>query len=240
MRAYISFPGNYPKGAPAIVTDTILYNSSTSTKAQALFTWFDSFDHGVLRPDYHRVQIERWLYDELHGHEGCVLDVAQDECPRRWLDATGYLTYGLDPGADIFGDLLEMSQLPVLIRPHDLPRYLVDMDVGAIICTEVLEHCAAPLLACEQMYKTLRKGGTLYAAAPFMWPDHATDAYPDYWRFTEQAWRLMLKDFSKVEVTKIEWTDEGEIFYNFIRRFECMGFQEDVSMATGFMVKATK
>ena len=204
--------------------DTILYRSTTSDKAQALLNWFDSFDHGVLRPDYHRIQLERWLYDRLYRSDAVTIDIAQDDAPRVWLEIKDYRTLGLSPKADIHADLLE---LPV-------------SDVDVFICTEVLEHCTDPFRACKQMHEALVDGGTLFCVAPFCWPDHRCEEYADYWRFTEQGYELLLADFSEVDIKPIEWTDEGATFWDLIRRFECMGFEADVKMRTGYMVEARK
>ena len=208
--------------------DSVLYYATVTPDAQGLFKWFDTFDHGILRPDYHRVQMERWLWDKLHGASAHVLDIAQDEAPRDWLEISDYRTYGLSEDAHVRGDLLDM--------PGSETLGIVD----AIICTEVLEHCGNPMKACREMHRALKPGGTLYAAAPFCWPDHRTDNYPDYWRFTEQGWELMLEDFDQVVINPTKWTTEGEFFYHMIRRFECMGFRSDVDMKTGYMVEAKK
>jgi SAM-dependent methyltransferase len=187
-------------------------------------SWFDSFDHGILMPDYHRVQLERWLFDKLHRSTATTIDIAQFDSPRHWLELQNYRTLGLSEKADINADLLD---LPV-------------SDVDVFICTEVLEHCTDPAKACQQMYEALKKGGKLFLTSPFCWPDHRTDYYEDYWRFTEQGYELLLSDFDEVEIQPIKWTDEGEVFWNMMRRFECMGYHSDVSLYTGYLVEATK
>ena len=214
--------------------DNLLYHASTTARARALGLWFDSFDHGCLTPEFHRVQIERWLYDELHGFDGRVIDIAQDEAPRQWLEISDYQTLAPRPEADIEGDMLELDAS-------------VDSEsVDAFICTEVLEHCKNPIAACNNMYYALKPMGRLYACAPFCWPDHRQVDYDDYWRFTEQAYqKILMPQFFSVEITPIEWTDEGKLLYDLMRRFECMGISSEenpngVTMHTGYLVKATK
>ena len=63
---------------------------------------------------------------------------------------------------------------------------ITDESLDAIVCTEVLEHCADLYSAVKEMYRVLKPGGLLLAAAPFVWPDHHTDEYPDFWRITRR------------------------------------------------------
>lgn len=203
----------------------LLYRSTLDERAGALLAWFDSFDHSVLRPDYHRIQIEHWLWSHLRRQpHALVLDVAQHEAPRAWLELAGYKTFGYH--GDIIGDLCSIP--------------LDDNSTDAVICTEVLEHCANPHRACSEIHRVLKPGASAYIATPFIWPDHRTDAYPDYWRFTEQGLELMLSAFDEISIQPTLWTEEGQALVDLMRRFECMGFKGDVMLDTGYMTQATK
>lgn len=206
--------------------DVLLYGGGKNLGQHALAMWAQTAPiHKIQAPDAHRLQVERFVYDRAPklGHR--VMDVGQSLEPRRWV-SEGYFTFGLDAGADVSGSLLEIP--------------FPDSSIHGIICTEVLEHCADPFQACREMHRVLVPGGHLVASTPFCWPDHATSDYPDYWRFTEQGWELLLKPFKSASITPCEWTDEGLALYNLMRRFECFGFEEDVFMTTGYMVEATK
>lgn len=201
----------------------LFFAASADRRQKALLTWWDSFDAGVILPDYHRMQLEHWLWRELKGKDYLTFDIGQHDAPRVWLDMPRYRTLGF-VRSDVVADLREIP-----LR-----------GVECFICTEVLEHCADPGKACHEMFEALAPGGVLYGAAPFCWPDHHTDAYPDYWRFTEQAWELMLDEFEEIDINPMLWTEEGEQLWNFMRRFECMGYESLVMNYTGYMVKAKK
>ena len=74
----------------------------------------------------------------------------------------------------------------------------------AFICKSVLEHVEDPFQATRELYRVLKKGGYGIIYVPFLFPYHAEPGfYKDYWRFTEDALRLLCKDFSKIELVKV-------------------------------------
>jgi ubiquinone/menaquinone biosynthesis C-methylase UbiE len=101
------------------------------------------------------------------------------------------LDVSTDYGPDIVGDI------------HAIP--LPDGSVDAIICRSVLEHVERPAVAVQEMLRILKPRGLLYLQVPSIYPYHARighGAYPDYWRFFESTLRLMLKDFSDIELCR--------------------------------------
>jgi hypothetical protein len=86
----------------------------------------------------------------------------------------------------------------------------------------------------------LKPGALLLVTSPFFWPQHATPAYRDYWRFTDQGWALLLQAFTGVTITPCGWTAEGASAYDFLRRFECMGFADQTHATTGYLCEARK
>ncbi len=210
--------------------DILFIGAATDEAHRGLLYWLQNTPglHDFW-PDYHRLQLEYWLWtfkDRLIGKS--VLDIGV-QLPRRWL-GEGYRTFGntTDVEADIKGDLLNLAGI------HGAERW------DAIICTEVLEHCENPQWACQQMYEALKPGGLLLASAPFIWPDHRTDEYPDFWRFTEQGWHLLMRDFVDVKVTPTGWTSEAVPLLDLVRRFEGWGFRHLIKMYTGYLVEAHK
>jgi SAM-dependent methyltransferase len=175
-------------------------------------------------PDYHRLQLERWLWDnraDLVGKD--VLDVGVI-IRREWVGA-GYRTFG-ERDADIIGDI----QAPVL----DTERF------DAVLCTEVLEHVPDPMQAMREIHRVLRPGGVALLSSPFVWPWHGGADYQDYWRITHQGWRLLTRDFAEVKVTQAHWTDEGLALIDLVRRFEGWGWDGETTMTTGYCVRAVK
>jgi len=68
-----------------------------------------------------------------------------------------------------------------------------DNSIGTVIALETLEHVADPIRAVEEMYRVLRPGGVLAISSLMFFPIHA---HPwDYWRFTPEAFELLLQPF---------------------------------------------
>jgi SAM-dependent methyltransferase len=171
--------------------------------------------------------LERWLWQEHRAGNihGSILDIGVVNA-RRWM-GPGYWTFG-ERNCDVNGDLLTLTD------------YFPE-PIDTIICTEVLEHVTKPQRAVNQMLKVLKPGGRLYVVAPFFWPWHGIEgAYNDYWRFTSQGWRLLLKDFQDVTVTRIQWTREGAWLYDLLRQHEAWGMGSVVEGATGYLVMGVK
>jgi len=83
------------------------------------------------------------------------------------------------PGVDVVGDVHR------LCFPDD--------SIGTVVALETLEHVADPIRAVEEMYRVLKPGGVLAISSLMFFPIHA---HPwDYWRFTPEAFGLLLKPF---------------------------------------------
>jgi SAM-dependent methyltransferase len=65
--------------------------------------------------------------------------------------------------------------------------------VGTVVALETLEHVADPIRAVEEMHRVLRPGGILAISSLMFFPIH--DHPWDYWRFTPEAFELLLKPF---------------------------------------------
>ena len=204
--------------------DILLYGLSQSIPIAELMLWAQNTPglHEFV-PDPHRLQLEHWVWSHRDALGRSILDVGVYN-PRRYL-GDGYITFG-ENGEDTTGDLLA------------LPFH--DGAFDGVVLTEVLEHCTDPKLAMAEVYRVLRPGGLLLVTSPMIWPWHGTDDYQDYWRFTDQGWALLLKSFTDVSITPCAWTDEGAAAYDFMRRFECWGFANQVKATTGYLCSARK
>ncbi|MCB0370723.1 MAG: class I SAM-dependent methyltransferase, partial [Bdellovibrionales bacterium] len=95
-----------------------------------------------------------------------------------------------DFNPDIVGDI------------HKLP--FEDSSRDAIICLAVLEHVENPILAMQEMHRTLKEGGRLLIYVPFLYYYHAHEGYyGDYWRFTHDTLKMFAKPFSHHEITPV-------------------------------------
>lgn len=93
------------------------------------------------------------------------------------------------PFVDVVGDVTKLSQY--FPKKYD------------VVCAfELLEHVTDPQQAIDETYKVLKSGGIFISATPFFYQLHGED-YGDYWRFTRQGLKLLLKNFSRVD---IYWT----------------------------------
>ena len=85
---------------------------------------------------------------------------------------------------------------------HKMP--FPDASFDAVICKSVLEHVENPVAAVRELYRVLRPGGVGLIYVPFLFPYHAEPGfYKDFWRFTEDGIRWILRDFSKIELVKV-------------------------------------
>ena len=85
---------------------------------------------------------------------------------------------------------------------HELPFSNESFD--ALICKSVLEHVENPHKVIAELYRVLKPGGKGFLYVPFLFPYHAEKGfYKDYWRFTEDGVRELLKNFSKIEIQKL-------------------------------------
>ncbi len=76
---------------------------------------------------------------------------------------------------------------------------LKDNSAGTVLCLDTLEHVENVHNAMKEMYRVVVPGGLVIITSVFYFKIH--DFPYDYWRFTPKAFELLLKPFSKSEVT---------------------------------------
>jgi len=205
--------------------DVLLYGLSQSQEQAYLLQWMQTTPglHDFV-PDYHRLQLEHWIWTNRAELGTAILDVGV-YTPRRWL-GDGYVTFG-EHEEDTTGDLLNL--------PFE------DESFDGVILTEVLEHCVDPKWATGEVCRVLKRGGLLLVTSPYLWPEHGIEGeYKDYWRFTRHGWELLLSGFSDVTITPCAWTQEGAAAYDVMRRFECFGFANQTQATTGYLCSARR
>lgn len=85
---------------------------------------------------------------------------------------------------------------------QDLP--LEDNSVDAFVAMCVLTHVEEPQKAMREMYRCLKPGGKIFLFLPFLYYYHPLgDYYKDFYRFTEDGIKYMMKDFSTVELQSV-------------------------------------
>lgn len=98
----------------------------------------------------------------------------------------------LFPGQEYVGaDMREGTGVDKLLDLHDID--LPSESVGTVICLDTLEHVEYPHKALEEIHRILKSDGTAVISSVMFFPIHD---YPhDYWRFTPEAFRSLLKPF---------------------------------------------
>jgi SAM-dependent methyltransferase len=100
---------------------------------------------------------------------------------------------------------------------HALP--FPDSSVEAYLCIAVLEHIEDPHQAAREMYRTLKPGGMCFVYAPFLYPYHAERGYyGDFFRYTEEAFRHIFKQFKTIEIVNVRGAFETWIYLSPLRR----------------------
>ena len=73
-----------------------------------------------------------------------------------------------------------------------------DDSVGTLIMLDTMEHVKYPFKAMQEVYRVLKPGGMVIMTSVMLCPIHA---YPsDYWRFTPEAFKVLLEQFATVKV----------------------------------------
>lgn len=99
----------------------------------------------------------------------------------------------LFPNKEYIGcDMREGVGVDKILDLHaiDLPSE----SVGVVLCFDTLEHVEYPRKALEEIYRILKPNGIAVISSVMNFPIHD---YPhDYWRFTPEAFKSILKPFS--------------------------------------------
>lgn len=131
------------------------------------------------------------LYEFLRQHQTTerTLDVGCGGKPYHGL-FPNTISLDIDPSRkpDMVGDI------------HSLP--FKDGEFGAILCTEVLEHCIDPRKAVSEMWRVLRPEGKIILSTRFLFPIH--DSPHDYFRYTIFGLNELFKEWDVVIVPETD------------------------------------
>jgi len=90
-----------------------------------------------------------------------------------------------------------------------------DASFDLVICNNLLEHLSEPWKAADEMHRCLKHGGVCFSVVPFLFPLH--DVPHDFFRFTEYALANLFRNWSSVDIKKVNLLPCGRI--NLIGRF---------------------
>lgn len=99
----------------------------------------------------------------------------------------------LFPGVQYVGaDMREGPGVDMILNLHDVA--LPDATAGTVLCLDTLEHVEYPHRAMQEIHRILGPEGVVIMTSVMDFPIHD---YPyDYWRFTPEAFRSLLKPFA--------------------------------------------
>lgn len=99
----------------------------------------------------------------------------------------------LFPGKKYVGaDMRQGPGVDVILNLHDIN--LLSESVGTVLLIDTIEHVEYPRNAIEEVYRILKPNGIIIISSVMNFPIHD---YPyDYWRFTPEAFRSLLKHFT--------------------------------------------
>lgn len=129
------------------------------------------------------------------SNPGILLDIApqiHEGARPYFLESITVETFDINPdsGCTYIGDICEYNS------------FLKNSSFDYIVCTEVLEHTLQPFKAVEEIWRIIKPKGILFISVPFNFRIHGP--LPDCWRFTEYGLRVLLQNFSILELNSIE------------------------------------
>lgn len=147
--------------------------------------------------DLQLATIWSFLRPRLSTLRGSLLDVGCGEMPYRSCLPPDLSYTGVDvPQASAFA--MRGSDAVVAFDGVSLP--FPDRSFDNVLCTEVLEHAAAPTALVAEMLRVLKPGGKLIATVPFAARVHY--APYDFHRFTKFALADMFAEFRDVSIAE--------------------------------------
>ena len=100
----------------------------------------------------------------------------------------------LFPGKDYVGcDIRHGPGVDKILDLHSID--LPPESAGTVLCLETLEHVEYPREAINQIHRILKPDGIAVISSVMYFPVHGHPC--DYWRFTPEAFRSLLKPFSE-------------------------------------------
>jgi SAM-dependent methyltransferase len=125
----------------------------------------------IFQPD--RILLKQQIASVAHYVRGKVLDIGAGHFDRY----SRLFTYDSYTKTDI----TPHSNVELVCTAYDIP--MPDSSYDSVVCTQVYEHLADPVMAAREMYRVLKPGGFAVVTVPQMNEIH--EAPHDYYRYTK-------------------------------------------------------
>lgn len=131
--------------------------------------------------------------------KGNILDVGS-------LDINGSVKSIFKESVYLGIDLRKGKNVDIVMDSHNLSTFS-DGFFDCVVCLEMLEHDSNPFLTIKEIYRLLPHNGLFILCVPGIeFPKH--DCPADYWRFTKDGIKVLLRDFQIIEIKE----EDKEVF----------------------------
>lgn len=93
-------------------------------------------------------------------------------------------------------DIFPFKKVDIVADAHDLP--FEDNSIDKIIIEASIEHVSDPNKVIGEIHRVLKPQGLIFIVSPFIQGYH--DSPSDYWRWTKEGLKMLLKEFEIVEI----------------------------------------
>jgi len=131
-----------------------------------------------------RKMLDKLLENNIHHFQGVVLDIGGRDRGRFKKPKNRVKQW-------IFADIDEKHHPDVVLDVTDMGK-LENESIDTICANELFEHVNYPEKGISECHRILKRDGTMIISAPFLFSIHADPC--DYQRWTEEKWKLVLKD----------------------------------------------
>lgn len=121
-----------------------------------------------------------------------VLEIGPDFSKDYLVRGSNWDTLDIKPGCTYQADITKT--MPIALCKYDM-----------VVCMEVLEHVTFPDIALANIQSVVKEGGLLLASAPWNFRCHGP--LPDLWRFNQNTWKLLLRNWDIIEMDVMETPD---------------------------------
>lgn len=113
---------------------------------------------------------------------------------------------------------IESDVYDLMTNNFDICKQPLPKMYETIICLNTFEHLRDPIRSAENMVKSLKTNGHLFATMPFVYHKHDYDNVPDYYRYTTTGTEYLFRELRTIKldcvpVSELRGSEEYLIIY---------------------------